>query len=82
MGFVAILRCQRLIALVDAFVSVFVQQACAVYVPRVVLSSYQFKVCCCCAICSDHGLLSSQVLFVAGSLPAGFLAVWLQAGKM
>ena len=40
MGFVAILRCQRSITWVDAFVLVLVQWACAVYVPRVVYSSH------------------------------------------
>ena len=51
---------------VHAFVLVLLRWACAVYVPRVVLSRSQLKVCCCCCTtCSDHGSLSSHVLLVA-----------------
>ena len=61
------------------------------YVPRVVLSSYQLKVHCCCTSRSDHGSWSSQVLlvelwrwnlFLQAATVALFLAVWLRAGKM
>ena len=49
----------------DSFGSVGMCRVCATC--RVVkLSSYQLEVCCCCATCSDHGSLSSKVLFVAG----------------